>query len=86
MPANCHADCSATGGGATGWGAGAISVTVQPPDVTQGSVIFNDPGRRAVRAARAISHGETAGTQFAEGHAAAGYGKWGGFEDNTPCV
>ena len=71
---------------ATAGDSGAIGVTMQSPDVTQGSVIFNDPGRRAVRAARAISHGETAGTQFAEGHAAAGYGKWGGFEDNTPCV
>ena len=66
---------------ATAGGSGAIGVTTPSPDVTQGSVIFNEPGRRS-RGQR----GETAGTRFAEGHATAGDGKWGGFEDNTPCV
>ncbi len=42
---------------------------------------LNEPGRRV-----AVSRGETAGTRFAEGHAPAGNGKWGGFEYNCSCV
>ena len=38
------------------------------------------------RAVGARGTRETAGTHFAEGHAAAGNGKWGGIEYNCSCV
>jgi len=68
MPASWRDDCHAAGAACRRGRRKAVSVTAPQPVAAQDDVIFNEPGRRAVRAALAFARaGETAGTHFSEG-------------------